>query len=61
MAISPPAGLNGATAEPTGRNLPFYRVLWVQVLFAIALAIVLGYIDPSRAMAMKPLAMRSSA
>jgi aerobic C4-dicarboxylate transport protein len=36
-------------------KLPFYRVLWVQVLVAIALAIVLGYVDPARAIAMKPL------
>ena len=55
MAISPPADINSATAESAARKLPFYRVLWVQVLFAIALAILLGYIDPSRAMAMKPL------
>jgi aerobic C4-dicarboxylate transport protein len=34
---------------------PFYRVLWVQVLFAMVLAIVLGYVDPVRAVAMKPL------
>ena len=37
------------------RKLPFYRELWVQVLVAIALAIVLGYVDPARAIAMKPL------
>src|SRR5580700_4897982 len=34
---------------------PFYRVLWVQVLVAMALAIVLGYVDPARAVSMKPL------
>jgi len=34
---------------------PFYRVLWVQVLFAMVLAIVLGYVDPVRAVSMKPL------
>ncbi len=39
----------------TSGKLPFYRVLWVQVLVAIALAIVLGYVDPARAIAMKPL------
>jgi len=44
-----------ASTEPEAHKLPFYRVLWVQVLFAVALAIVLGYIDPSRAIAMKPL------
>ena len=36
-------------------KVPFYRVLWVQVLIAIALAIVLGYVNPARAIAMKPL------
>ncbi len=30
-------------------------MLWVQVMVAIALAIVLGYVDPARAIAMKPL------
>lgn len=44
----------GPTAGPSS-NPPFYRVLWVQVLVAIGLAIVLGYVDPARAVAMKPL------
>jgi aerobic C4-dicarboxylate transport protein len=43
------------TPEASRAKLPFYRVLWVQVLVAIALAIVLGYVDPARAIAMKPL------
>lgn len=34
---------------------PFYANLWVQVLFAIAIAIVLGHFSPARAIAMKPL------
>ncbi len=55
MAISPPADLSITPADPAQRKLPFYRILWLQVLFAIALAIGLGYIDPSRAIAMKPL------
>src|SRR5271166_6674005 len=42
-------------AAPTRGKLPLYRSLWVQVLVAIALAIVLGYIAPARAIAMKPL------
>ena len=41
-------------AKPSGK-LPFYRELWVQVMVAIALAIVLGYVNPARAIAMKPL------
>ncbi len=36
-------------------KLPFYRELWVQVMVAIAIAIVLGRVDPARAIAMKPL------
>ena len=40
---------------PASAKQPWYRVLWVQVLVAIALAIVLGYVDPARAVAMKPL------
>src|SRR6202162_2946831 len=34
---------------------PFYRSLWGQVLLGIALAIVLGYLRPHTAIAMKPL------
>lgn len=36
-------------------KLPFYRVLWIQVLIAIALAVILGCVNPDRAIAMKPL------
>ena len=43
-----------ASTAPS-RKTPFYRELWVQVIVAIALAIVLGYVDPGRAIAMKPL------
>jgi aerobic C4-dicarboxylate transport protein len=42
-------------SAPASRKVPFYRVLWIQVLVAIALAIVLGYVNPARAIAMKPL------
>jgi aerobic C4-dicarboxylate transport protein len=34
---------------------PFYRSLWGQVLVGVALAIVLGYLRPHTAIAMKPL------
>jgi aerobic C4-dicarboxylate transport protein len=37
------------------RKKPFYANLWVQVLFAIAIAIALGHFSPARAIAMKPL------
>jgi aerobic C4-dicarboxylate transport protein len=42
-----------ATQAP--RPKPFYATLWVQVLFAMAIAIALGYFSPARAIAMKPL------
>ena len=37
------------------RKKPFYANLWVQVLIAIALAIAFGYLNPTKAIAMKPL------
>ncbi len=42
------------TSPPTRRK-PVYKSLSAQVLFAIAVAIVLGYISPEKAIAMKPL------
>jgi len=50
---SPLAHPANAGAVPS--KLPFYRELWVQVTVAIVLAVVLGYVDPARAVAMKPL------
>jgi aerobic C4-dicarboxylate transport protein len=45
-----------APAEPTQpRRKPFYASLWVQVLIAMAAALVLGVLSPARAVAMKPL------
>jgi aerobic C4-dicarboxylate transport protein len=44
-----------ASAKQKSHNPPFYRTLWVQVLFAMAVAMVLGYVAPARAVAMKPL------
>src|SRR3979490_2555559 len=55
MANPPPAAASRVKAAPASRKTPLYRVLWVQVLVAMALAIVLGYVDPARAVAMKPL------
>ena len=43
-----------ADTSPTRRK-PFYHALWVQVLFAMAAALVLGHFAPARAIAMKPL------
>ena len=48
-----------ATAAPEiglkPRKRPIYKSLSAQVLFAIAVAIALGYISPANAVAMKPL------
>jgi aerobic C4-dicarboxylate transport protein len=55
MVNPTPAAASRVKATPASSKTPFYRVLWVQVLVAMALAIVLGYVDPVRAVAMKPL------
>jgi aerobic C4-dicarboxylate transport protein len=55
MASLPPVQTELINDAPASSKPPFYRVLWVQVLFAMALAIVLGYVDPARAVSMKPL------
>jgi aerobic C4-dicarboxylate transport protein len=48
-----------STTQPvvtrTPRHTPFYATLWVQVLFAMAIAIAFGYFSPAKAIAMKPL------
>ena len=41
--------------EPAPRKPPFYAALWVQVLAAMVLAVIVGYLAPTRAVAMKPL------
>ncbi len=48
------AGALGAAA-PRSRKQPLYKTLWVQVVVAMVLAVVLGYVSPARAVAMKPL------
>ena len=42
-------------SDPALRKRPFYASLWAQVTFAIVVAVVLGYLSPSSAVAMKPL------
>ena len=54
METSSTIPASAVSVHPSSKA-PWYRVLWVQVLVAIALAIVLGYVDPARAVAMKPL------
>src|SRR5258707_14207775 len=55
MANPPPAVASRVNAAPASSKTPFYRVLWVQVLVAMSLAIVVGYVDPARAVAVKPV------
>lgn len=43
------------TTVPAAHKKPFYASLWIQVLVAIAVAVVLGYLSPAKAIAMKPL------
>ncbi len=45
----------GSAASTRARGKPFYASLWVQVVFAMIVAVVLGYLSPARAVAMKPL------
>ena len=51
-AALPEVPLPARVTEP---KRPFYKNLWIQVLVAIALALVLGHFYPAKAIAMKPL------
>src|ERR1700719_4420032 len=44
-----------AARGANARKKPFYRSLWGQVLIGVAIGIVLGYLRPGTAIAMKPL------
>jgi aerobic C4-dicarboxylate transport protein len=55
METLSPAQASPVNSPRASGKLPFYRELWVQVMVAISLAIVLGYVDPARGIAMKPL------
>src|SRR5215471_11009079 len=44
-----------APAAAAAARKPFYQTLWGQVLLGVALAIVLGYVAPATAQAMRPL------
>ncbi len=39
----------------SARTKPFYANLWVQVLVAMSVAVLFGYLSPSKAITMKPL------
>src|SRR6202047_828843 len=51
--ISPTANELEASSAP--RKKPFYSGLSFQVLAGVAIAIILGYVSPATAVAMKPL------
>jgi len=51
-AAHPDVSLPGRVVEP---KKPFYKNLWIQVLAAIAFALLLGHFYPAKAIAMKPL------
>ena len=55
MAAIQEARAGQAATKQVSPKLPFYRVLWVQVLLAMIAAVALGYWRPERAVAMKPL------
>jgi aerobic C4-dicarboxylate transport protein len=40
---------------PGRRSVPFYASFWFQVCIAVLFAVLLGYFNPNRAVAMKPL------
>src|ERR1700751_2381061 len=44
---------SASTRRAPGKQ-PFYKTLWAQVVFAMLIAVALGYFSPSRAIAMKP-------
>jgi aerobic C4-dicarboxylate transport protein len=44
-----------AASPVASTRKPFYSSFWVQVTFAIGFAVILGYVSPTRAIAMKPL------
>ena len=48
-------GIATTTPVSTRKKRPLYKSPTAQVLFAVALAIVLGYVSPHKAIAMKPL------
>ncbi len=43
------------TVQPRLKKKPFYRNLWAQVLIAVVLAVIVGYLKPTWGIALKPL------
>src|SRR5215813_6649189 len=51
--MSTPTAIPAPAAAKSAK--PWYRQLWIQVLVAMGLGILLGWIDPERGAAMQPL------
>jgi len=47
--------VQGVLQKQVSTKPPLYREMWAQVLFAMLVAVFLGYLSPARAVAMKPL------
>ena len=43
------------TAPVSLKKKPFYASLWFQVIVAMLIAVIFGYLSPERAIEMKPL------
>jgi aerobic C4-dicarboxylate transport protein len=54
-SIPPPSSSASSKTMQQSGSKPFYRTLWGQVLLAIIIAIIFGYLRPHAAVAMKPL------
>jgi Na+/H+-dicarboxylate symporter len=48
-------GRRGGAAEPTSGGNPFYRKLYFQVLVAVGVGVVLGWLDPGLGIQLQPL------
>jgi aerobic C4-dicarboxylate transport protein len=55
MSVLEAEALSAVERHPGRRRGRFYSTFWFQVCIAIALAVLLGYFSPDRAVAMKPL------
>ncbi len=54
-SVTTPISTLPTVGIPASKKQAWYATLWVQVLIAMALAVVVGYFSPGKAIAMKPL------
>ena len=47
--------MTAATSRPAAHHQPWYKILYIQVLIAIVLGVLTGYLDPDLGKALKPL------